>query len=306
MLVDIYVDGPMRPEPQDLQPFRIVTDLAEAGACQGMLALSSRRVDSAVLEQLPALEIIANFGVGYDRVDMEAALQRGLMVTNTPEVLDEEVADLTLGLLLATVRRLPQADRFVRAGQWLQGAFPLSGSLRGKRVGILGLGRIGKAIARRCAGFGLDIAYHGRKPQPAVEWPYHAAAVGLAEAVDILVVIAPATPETRNIVDAKVLDALGPAGTLINVSRGSLVDQEALIAALENGRLAAAGLDVFPNEPQVDPRLCALENVVLLPHVGSATTVTRSAMLGLALDNLRRWFDGHGPLTPVPECRSPI
>jgi lactate dehydrogenase-like 2-hydroxyacid dehydrogenase len=259
------------------------------------------RVDDRLLARLPALEIIASFGVGYDNVDVAAAAARGVVVTNTPGVLDDEVADLTLGLLLATLRQIPQADRFVREGRWLEGAFPLSPTLRERRVGILGLGAIGKAIARRLDGFGVPVAYHGRNPQPGVARDYHPTLVGLAESADVLIVVVPGGAGTAKLVDAEVLAALGPGGVLINVSRGSVVDEPALIAALRERRIMAAGLDVYADEPRVPAALLELPQVVLLPHIGSASVSTRAAMGQLVVDNLIRWFDTGRPLTPVAE-----
>ena len=251
--------------------------------------------------RLPALEIVANFGVGYENVDVAAAAARGLVVTNTPGVLDEEVADLAVALLLATIRRLPQAERHLREGRWLQASFPLSPSLRGRTVGILGLGAIGKAIARRLAGFGVALAYHGRRRQPDVPYPWHPTPRALAEACDTLIAILPGGAETRHIVNAEVLAALGPQGVFINVARGSVVDEAALVAALANGTILAAGLDVYANEPQVPADLLALPNAVLLPHVGSASEATRTAMGTLVADNLIAWFTEGRPLTPVAE-----
>lgn len=268
---------------------------------RGIAAGGRVRIDAALLDRLPALEIVANFGVGYDRVDVEAARARGVVVTNTPDVLTEEVADLALGLLLATLRRLPQADRFVREGRWPKGAFPLSPSLRGRKVGILGLGRIGKAIARRLDAFGVEVAYHGRTRQDGVAYAYHPSLLGMAEAVDVLILVAPGSDDTRHLVTAEVLAALGPEGVLVNVARGTLVDEPALVRALRDGVILAAGLDVFADEPNVPPELIALDNAVLLPHVGSASVHTRNGMGRLVLDNLRSWFAGRGPLTPVPE-----
>jgi lactate dehydrogenase-like 2-hydroxyacid dehydrogenase len=258
-------------------------------------------VNAALIGSLPRLEIISVFGVGYDSVDLAAAAARGIVVTNTPDVLTEEVADTALGLLLCTVRELPQADRFVREGLWAKGPYPLTDSLRGKKVGIFGLGRIGKAVARRCEAFGLSVAYHGRKPQD-VPYRYCDTLVDLAREVDILIVTAPATPATRGAVGAEVLSALGPKGVLINVARGSLVDEPALIHALASRTIRAAGLDVFAAEPHVPEALLALDPVVVLPHVGSASLATRNAMGTLVADNLISWFAGQGPLTPVPEA----
>lgn len=260
-------------------------------------------VGADLFDRLPGLEIVANFGVGYDNIDVAAAAARRIMVTNTPGVLDEEVADLALALLLATVRRLPQADSFVRAGRWPNGPFPLSPSLRGRRIGILGLGAIGKAIARRLEGFAVEIAYHGRTRQEDVAYPWYPTATALAQACDVLIAILPGGAQTRHIVDAGVLAALGPQGILINVARGSVVDEAALVAALRDGTIMAAGLDVFADEPAVPEALMAMDNVVLLPHLGSASEVTRAAMGQLMVDNLIRWFDTGRPLTAVPETR---
>ncbi|CAN5382846.1 2-hydroxyacid dehydrogenase [soil metagenome] len=260
------------------------------------------RIDGALMDRLPALEIVASFGVGYDNVDAAAAAERGVVVTNTPGVLDDEVADLAIGLLLATLRQIPQADRFVRAGHWPQGPFPLSATLRGRRIGILGLGAIGKAIAHRLEAFGVEIAYHNRSRHD-VAYTYHDTLLGLAEASDVLVAIVPGSPETRHIVNADVLAALGADGVFVNVARGSVCDQAALIAALEAGTILAAGLDVYEDEPNVPEALIALPNVVLLPHIGSASKTTRAAMGQLVVDNLKAWFAGGKPLTPVAETR---
>ncbi len=272
-----------------------------ASEARGVTGTFGERLDAATFDRLPRLEIVANFGVGYDNVDTHAAAARGIVVTNSPDVLTDEVADTALGLLLATVRELPQADRYLRAGSWLTKPYPLTGTLREKTVGIFGLGRIGKAIARRCEAFGLKIAYHGRARQEGVGYPYFPTLVELARAVDILIVVAPGGPETKNAVDAEVLRALGPEGVLVNLARGSLVDEPALIAALASRSIHAAGLDVFADEPRVPAALIALDNVVLLPHVGSASVYTRDAMGKLVADNLVSWFAGKGPLTPVPE-----
>ncbi len=251
--------------------------------------------------RLPHLEIVASFGVGYDNVDAEWAGKHGIIVTNTPGVLDDEVADTAMGLVIAAVRRLPQAERFLRAGQWLKGAFPLTASLTGRTLGILGLGRIGKAIATRAKGFGLEVGYHGRKPQGDVAYRYYPSLIEMAKASDILIVAAPGGPATRHIVNAEVLDALGPDGVLVNISRGSLIDEAALIAALKAGRILAAGLDVFENEPHVPDGLIALDNAVLLPHVASASVKTRRAMADCVVANLIAWSEGKPPLNPVPE-----
>ena len=260
-------------------------------------------VGSALFAQLPALEVVANFGVGYDNIDIAAAVARGLVVTNTSGVLDEEVADLTLGLLLATLRRIPAAERFVRDGHWRDGAFALSPSLRGRRVGIVGLGGIGKAVARRLSGFAVKIAYHGRTAQPDVPWPWYDSPAALAAACDVLIVIVPGGAATRHLIDSRVMAALGPEGVLINVSRGTVVDEDALIDALRARTILAAGLDVFAHEPHVPQALLDCDNAVLLPHIASATEVTRRAMGELMADNLSAWFATGRALTPVPETR---
>ena len=250
---------------------------------------STVAVDGAFLDTFPSLEILAVLGVGCDHIDVEAAYQRGITVTNTPDVNTEEVADTAMGMLLGTVRQLPQADRFVRAGRWPTAMFPLTGTLRGKRLGILGLGRIGKAVARRAEPFGLEILYHGRNRQPGVPYVYAASAMELAAYVDFLMVIVPGGEETRNLVDADMLRALGGEGVLLNVSRGTVVDETALISALENKVIAAAGLDAFVHEPLVPKALIAMEQVVLLPHIGSGTHHTREMMSQAVLDNLAQW-----------------
>lgn len=268
--------------------------------------LAASPVTAEVLDRLPALEIIANFGVGYDNIDAADATRRGVIVTNTPGVLDEEVADLAIGLLLATIRQLPQADRYVRQGRWLEGRFPLSPTLRGRRIGIVGMGLIGQAIARRLEGFGVGIAYHSRRPADDVTYDYHPTLLGLAETSDTLIVIVPGTPATRHMIDMPVLKALGGDGVLINVSRGSVVDQDALIAALSSGTILSAGLDVYADEPRVPQALIDMPQVVLLPHIGSASAHTRDAMGALVAANLISWFEGKGALTPVSESATLI
>jgi lactate dehydrogenase-like 2-hydroxyacid dehydrogenase len=262
---------------------------------------ATARVDAELMRRLPKLEIVVSFGVGYDNVDAAWAGQHGIVVTHTPGVLDEDVADLAIALTLAATRRLPQAERHLRAGLWPGGAFPLTASLHGRVMGVLGLGRIGKAIARRAEAFGLGVAYHGRHKQDGVAYAYYPTPLALAEACDILMVAAPGGPQTRHVVDARVLAALGRDGVLINIARGSLVDEAALIAALSDGVILAAGLDVYEREPTVPAELIALDNAVLLPHVGSATGHSRTAMANLVVDNLLSWVDGKGPLTPTPE-----
>jgi lactate dehydrogenase-like 2-hydroxyacid dehydrogenase len=259
------------------------------------------RADEAYMRQFPSLEIISSFGVGYDHIDAKAAARLGVIATNTPGVLDDEVADTALGLMIMAVRQLPQAERYLRAGNWPKGAYPLTPSLRGRTVGIVGLGRIGKAIATRVRGFGLDVVYHGRHPQADVAYRYYPSLVEMAKAADILIIVAPGGPGTRHIVNAEVLEALGPDGVLVNIARGSLVDETALIEALKTGKILAAGLDVYDNEPNVPEALIALPNAVLLPHVGSASVKTRRAMAECVVGNIFAWADGKPPLTPVPE-----
>lgn len=262
-------------------------------------------VDAAFLDQFPKLEMIASFGVGYDHIDARAAAARGVVVTNTPDVLNEEVADTALGLLLCTVRELPQAERHLRAGKWLESNYPLTATLRDRTTGIVGLGRIGKAIARRLDAFGVPVVYFGRTRQESVPYRYYADLVAMARDVDILIVITPGGPETKHLINAAVLEALGPNGILINVARGSVVDEPALISALRDKKIRAAGLDVFADEPRVPQELIEMDNVVLLPHVGSASVYTRRAMGQLVVDNLVSWASGKGPLTPVPETPWP-
>ncbi|WP_029032232.1 2-hydroxyacid dehydrogenase [Salinarimonas rosea] len=275
---------------------------AHGGAVRGIAAGAHHAVDAALMARLPALEIVASFGVGYDHVDAAAAARRGVIVTNTPDVLTEEVADLTIGLLLSTLRRLPQAERWLRAGRWKgEGPFPLSPTLRGRTIGILGYGRIGKAIARRLDAFGVEVVYHGRRRQEGVAHRHYDSLVAMARAVDTLICVAPGGAGTRHLVSKPVLEALGTDGVLINVGRGSVVDEAALVAALEAGTILTAGLDVFEDEPNVPDALLARDDVVLLPHVGSASVHTREAMGRLVVDNLASWFEGAGPLTPVEE-----
>lgn len=259
------------------------------------------RIDGTLFDALPKLEIVANFGVGYDTVDAKEAGERGLIVTNTPDVLTDEVADLALGLLLATVRQLPQVDRYLRAGKWLEKAYPLTTSLRTRKVGIVGLGRIGKAVAQRIEAFGLPVSYHGRTRQADVSYRYYPSLIEMAADVDTLISVAPGGAATHHMINADVLKALGPNGIVINVGRGSVVDEQALIEALKNKVILSAGLDVFEDEPRVPAELIAMDHVVLLPHVGSASVHTREQMGQLLVDNLVSWFDGRGPLTPVAE-----
>jgi len=270
------------------------------GVCHGGHAM---HVDAALMDQMPNMKLVSNFGVGYDGVDTMAAKERGIFVTNTPEVLTEEVADTALGLLIMTVRELPQARDYLLAGRWAkEGDYRLTPhSLRDRSIGIIGLGRIGKAIAKRCEGFGLPISYMGRSKQDGVSYPYYDNAVALAENVDTLICVTPGTAETQDMVNADVLEALGDRGILINVARGSVVSEPALLAALKNGKIAAAGLDVMIGEPDLNPELMTFDNVVLLPHVASGSVHTRNQMGQLVVDNLLALKDGKPPISPVPE-----
>lgn len=275
---------------------------AATGVLEGVRAIAiagHKTIGTETIARLPNLEIIAKFGVGYDTVDVDAAIRAGVTVTNTPDVLTNEVADLTLGLLLATVRQIPQAERYLREGKWLEGGYPLSPSLRGRKVGLVGLGRIGAAIARRISAMDIDVSYFTRTKKPDFDWTYFDTLIGLAEAVDVLIVIVPGGAETHHLVSADIIAALGANGILINVARGSVVDEEALIEALQNKTLLAAGLDVFADEPRVPSALMSLDNVVLLPHIGSATISTRESMGDLVFANLKSWFAGKGAITPV-------
>lgn len=276
---------------------------AVAPRIRGVAGSGESKLPAELIARLPALEMVSVLGVGYDGVDTTAAKARGVMVTHTPDVLNDEVADTAIGLMLCAARQLPAADRFVRAGQWPQGPFPLTRKMSGARLGLLGMGRIGQAIARRAQAFGMQIAYHTRTPRPALPYPHVADLVALAAQSDFLVVITPGGAGTRHLVSAAVLEALGPQGILVNVARGTVVDQAALVDALASGRLGGAALDVFDGEPQVPQALIDMPHVVLTPHVGSATHQTRQAMADLALDNLVRHFDGQPVRTPVPECR---
>jgi lactate dehydrogenase-like 2-hydroxyacid dehydrogenase len=257
-------------------------------------------VDAALMAALPRLGAVAGFGVGFDNVDVEEAGRRGVLVSNTPGVLTDSVAEVAVGLAIDVLRRLPAADRYVRAGRWVaDGAFPLTRQLSGRRVGILGLGRIGRAVADRLAAFGCPVAYSSRRPVEGSGYEYVASPVALAERSDILVVAVPGTASTAGLVDRGVLEALGPDGVLVNVARGSVVDEQALVDLLLDGRLGGAGLDVFDDEPHVPEALLALDSVVLLPHLASGTEEARSAMARLVLDNVAS-FLAHGRMvTPV-------
>lgn len=266
-------------------------------------ASGESKVGAELIAQLPALEVISVMGVGYDGIDVAAAKARNVIVTHTPDVLNDDVADLAIALMLAWARQLPRSDRFVRAGEWTKGPLPLGRKVSGARLGIVGMGRIGQAIAHRAAAFGMSIAYTARNARSDVPHRYLPTAAALAAQSDFLVVITPGGAGTRKLIDAKVLAALGPHGCLVNVARGSVVDEAALIAALQAGTLGGAALDVFENEPAVPQALRELDSVVLTPHIGSATAQTRRAMAELAFANLDAKLNGRPLLTPVPECQ---
>ncbi len=270
------------------------------------VAATEERVDGAFMTRFPRLEIVSSFGVGYDHVDANWAGVHGITVTNTPDVLTEEVADTALGLLLCTAREFPQAERYLRVGKWLKKNYPLSrATLRDRTVGMVGMGRIGQAIARRLAAMQVPVVYHSRRPAAGVPYRHYPKLIDMARDVDVLMVITPGGAETKNLINAEVLAALGPDGILINMSRGSVVDEPALIKALQQKTILSAGLDVFAREPEVPAELIAMDHVVLFPHLGSASVATRDKMDQLVVDNLLAWAAGKPPLTPVPETPWP-
>jgi lactate dehydrogenase-like 2-hydroxyacid dehydrogenase len=289
-------DIPMLPNGPQRAPF-----LAQHGSAVRVVVTSGHPgVDADTMTALPSLEAIVNNGAGVDTIDLEAAKRRGIGVSNTPDVLSDTVADTAIGLILMTLRRFGAADRYVRAGRWgRDGQFPYARDVSGLQVGILGLGRIGSAIATRLLGFDCAIAYHNRRPLPGSPYRYAESPVELAESVDVLVVATTGDRTTRKLVDRSVLEALGPDGYLINIARGSVVDQDALVESLVGGALAGAGLDVFVDEPNVPAELLGLDNVVLFPHIGSATARTRRAMALLAIRNLDTYLDTGQLVTPV-------
>ena len=276
------------------------TALKEAAPkVRGLAHSGHSHIDAALMDALPKLEIIANFGVGVDQIDLEAAKKRGIVVSNTAGALNECVADCAMGLVLNTLRKLPQAGAYLRAGDWkAKGTYQLTTSLGGKTLGILGLGRIGEEIAKRAQAFGMKIRYHNRKKK-AVPYAYDSDAVTLAKNSDVLLVITPGGTETDKLVNAAVLDALGPQGYLVNVARGSVVDEPVLLRYLQEKKIAGAGLDVFDDEPRVPPEFFTLDNAVLTPHVASATNETRTAMGALQIENLHLHFAGKPLKTPV-------
>jgi lactate dehydrogenase-like 2-hydroxyacid dehydrogenase len=283
---------------QDPDAFIAAHSHVRAIACSDTREL----IPGSLMERFPKLEIVASFGVGYDHMDVKWAATHNVVLTNTPNVLTEEVADTALGLLLCTVREFPQAERYLRAGKWLEREYPLTkATLRNRTVGMVGMGAIGQAIARRLAAFGVPVVYHTRTPRRDVSYLHCPSLIEMARAVDILMVIVPGGAGTAKLINAEVLDALGPEGILINMARGSVVDEAALIKALQDKRIMAAGLDVFAKEPDVPQELIALDNVVLFPHLGSASVYTREKMDQLVVDNIAAWAAGKRPLTPVAE-----
>ncbi|HTO50475.1 MAG TPA: 2-hydroxyacid dehydrogenase [Burkholderiales bacterium] len=275
--------------------------IAEVGPrIRGIQGSGSAPVEGTLIGALPKLEIISCFGVGYDGVDLASARKRNIIVTNTPDVLNDCVADLAIGLLLAASRGIAWGDRYVRAGKWLGGAMPLQTKVSGKRLGIVGMGRIGRTIAKRLSGFDMQIAYHTRRSQSDLPFRYYEKLVDLAKDSDFLVLIVPGGKETFHMVNEEVLRALGPKGILVNVARGSVVDEKALVDCLQEGALGGAGLDVFEDEPRMPEALWKMDNVALTPHVASATHETRAAMGKLCIDNLVEHFAGRPVLTPVP------
>lgn len=280
-------------------PGKIPADVADK--VRGIAAFGG--ISAAFMDKLPKLEIVASFGVGYDSVDAAHAGKTDVMVTNTPDVLTEEVADTALGLLINTVREFPKAENYLREGRWVkEGPYRLTpGTLRGRKAGIFGMGRIGQAIARRLEAFGLTVAYHNRRQVDDLPYEYHPTLVSLASAVDTLISVVPGGSSTAKAVNAEVLKALGPNGVFVNIGRGSTVDEDALAKALADGTIFAAGLDVFADEPNVPQALLDVPNASLLPHVGSASIHTRNAMADLVVDNLISWFAEGKPVTAVPE-----
>ncbi len=310
---DVIVTAPLPPFLYDpLKADYRCHDYHQSSHKPGLLAAEGQRIRGLVqgggtvtptglLDALPKLEIISVFGVGYDGVPVDYCRKRGLKVTNTPDVLTDDVADVAVGLVLMTGRGFGKAERFVRSGEWEKRGPELTTRLGGRTAGILGLGRIGKAIANRLAAMGMKIAYTGRKAQPDVPWRFVPDLKALAAESDFLIVACPGGPATRNLVDAGVLAALGKKGTVVNIARGSIIDEPALVKALADGTIKGAGLDVFADEPHVPKPLISMENVVLLPHVGSATNETRKAMGDLCKANRDAWFAGTPLLTPIPE-----
>ena len=296
----------------DLTRFSDVGDhdkfFAEAAPSIRAIACSatSENIDGAFMARFPKLEIVSSFGVGYDHMDLQWAAAHGVVLTNTPDVLTEEVADTALGLLLCTVREFPQAERYLRAGKWREKDYSLSkASLRNRTVGLVGMGRIGQAIARRLDAMRVPVVYHARRPAAGVSYRHYPNLIDMARDVDVLLVITPGGAGTRNLINADVLAALGPQGILVNMARGSVVDEAALIKALQDKAILSAGLDVYLREPDVPAELMGMDHVVLFPHLGSSSIATREKMDQLVVDNLLAWAAGKPPLTPVPETPWP-
>lgn len=270
-----------------------------AARVRGLATFGPMAVDGKLMDKLPKLEIISNFGVGVDAINLGDAKARGIIVTNTPDVLNDATADVAVALLLNTLRKFPQSEAYLRSGYWAtRGPYPLTTNIGGKTLGILGLGRIGEAIAKRALAFGMKIRYHNRNRKD-VPYPYDPDPVTLARNADVLMVVTPGGPATQGLVGEKILDALGPEGYLVNIARGSVLDEPVVLRYLQEKRIAGAGLDVFADEPNVPPAFFALDNAVLFPHVGSATVETRKAMGDLQIENLRRHFAGQPVLTRV-------
>ena len=312
--IDLLIYGPRKPVVDNgfserfvRHNFETIGDLdrltpAVAEKIRGIAVTGLRPTGKPVLSRFPKLEIVSSFGVGYDHVDSAYAKEHGIVVTNTPDVLTEEVADTAIGLLISVLREFLKADRYLRSGLWTTQDYPLSvGSLRDRKVGMVGMGRIGQAIARRLEAARVPVVYHSRNPAAGVSYQHYPNLIEMATAVDTLIVITPGGAATANMINADVMKALGPRGVIINVARGSVIDEPALIAALKSGTILAAGLDVFAKEPNVPDELKSMQNVVLLPHIGSASLVTRNAMDQLVVDDLKAWFSGKAPLTPITQ-----
>jgi lactate dehydrogenase-like 2-hydroxyacid dehydrogenase len=311
---DVLLLGPLKPVVVNgLEAGCILHKVAAAGDRDSFInahadvraiacSATTERVPGDLMARFPKLQIVSSFGVGYDHMDVKWAAEHGVILTNTPNVLTEEVADTALGLLLCTVREFPQAERYLRAGKWGERDYPLAkASLRNRSVGLVGMGAIGQAIARRLDAMQVPVVYHTRQKRSELPYRHYASLMDMARDVDILLIIVPGGAATRNMINAEVLDALGPNGILINMARGSVVDEPALVKALKEKRIMSAGLDVYAKEPDVPPDLIAMENVVLFPHLGSASVWTREKMDQLIVDNILAWAAGKPPLTPVAE-----
>ncbi len=283
-------------------PAKLIAEVGPRVVAIATGAHTGVKTDAAMMAQMPKLKVIGNLGVGYDSIDIPEAAKRGVVITNTPDVLNEEVADTAIALLLTTIRELPQSEVYLRAGRWAkEGDYPLTASLRDRKVGMIGYGRIGKAIGRRLDAFGVPISYFGRRKQADVPYPFYNNLVAMAKDVDTLLAILPGGPATQNLVNEEVFKALGPRGIFINMARGTICDEAALKTALRSRAIHSAGLDVYLNEPKIDADLMTIPNLVMLPHVGSASQHTRNRMGQLVVDNLAAFALGKPPVTPVPE-----